>query len=61
MKAPHSIDGGETVRLAGWEVADGDLEAGLVCEGLQLELPQPGAVAVGVAAVGVDSSVVAFG
>jgi hypothetical protein len=30
----------------GWEVADGDLKAGLVGELLQLDLPEPGTVAV---------------
>ena len=39
---------------AGREVADLDLKAGLVGQALQLGLPQPGAVAVGAAAVGGD-------
>ena len=42
------------LRGAGREVADLDLELGLVGELLQLHLPQPGPVAVGPAAVGGD-------
>jgi len=42
------------LRRAGREVADLDLEPGLIGEFLQLELPQPRPVAVGPAAVGGD-------
>ena len=54
MKLEQAVLDLVPLRGAGREVADLDLQAGLVGELLQLDLPQPHAVAVGAAAVGGD-------